>query len=105
MHLLYETVERVTCRACSTLFSLCVHTHLHYGSDVREGGVGGVVEEEELDYDESMEGLDLYPTGSLEVEESEGGVGMRLCKQHMCMEWRSKPPTHTLQVYYYMQGN
>ncbi len=33
------------------------------------------IEEEELDYDESMEGLDLYPTGSLEMEGNEEELG------------------------------
>ncbi len=47
---------------------------IHFCSEVP--GKDEDLVEEELDYDESMEGLDLHPTGSLEMEEHDKASGM-----------------------------
>ena len=53
----------------------CVHDDCLCYSDI---GVTdeGMIGEEELDYDENMEGLDLYPTGSLGGGSTDGELGI-----------------------------
>ena len=52
-------------------YPIILHSH-HTHSDLL-GTSGSCPGEEELDYDESMEGLDLFPTGSLDVGSGDMG--------------------------------